>query len=138
MARQSLQCGSGATLDSVNCFDTAFMEVSLHAAVCGTIAGVYKIAVLREDAYHSSRNLNLLKGVICCNWLTSIQGCKCFAAFVSLCLSRFRACINLLMDLWGCWVTVGYLGQNGCSESALVQQFCWRWEFAVGGCSLEC
>ena len=42
---QSLQCGSYATWNSVNCFDTAFTEVSLHAAVCGTIAGVYLIAV---------------------------------------------------------------------------------------------
>ena len=70
-------------------------------AVCGTIAGAYLIAVPWEDVYHSSRDPNLLKGVICCNWLTSIQWCKCFAAFVSLCLSRFRACINLLMDLHG-------------------------------------
>ena len=80
---------------------TLFMEVSLHVAVCGTIAGVYLIAVLWEDAYHSSRNPNLSKDVIGCNWLTSIQWHKCFAMFVSLCLSRFRACIDLLMDLWG-------------------------------------
>ena len=84
VARQSLQCGSGAIWDSVSCFDTAFTEVSPHATVCGTIAGAYLIAVLWEDAYHSSRNPNLLKGVICCNWLTSIQGCKCFTAFISL------------------------------------------------------
>ena len=32
-------------LRSVNCFDTAFMKVSLHAAVCGTIAGAFLIAV---------------------------------------------------------------------------------------------
>ena len=41
MARQSLQCGRGATWDSVGCLDTAFMEVPLCAALCGTIAGVY-------------------------------------------------------------------------------------------------
>ena len=74
-----------------------------------------------EDAYHSSRNPNLLEGVICCNWLTSIQWCKCFAAFVSLWFSSFRVCVDLLMDLWGWWVAVEYLGWNGCSESALVQ-----------------
>ena len=34
------------TWDSVDCFDTALMKVSPHAAVCGTIAGVYLIAVL--------------------------------------------------------------------------------------------
>ena len=41
MARQSLKGGSGATWDSVGCLDTAFTEVSLCAAVCGTIAGAY-------------------------------------------------------------------------------------------------
>ena len=43
------------------------MEVSLHVVVCGTIADVYYIAVPWEDAYHSSRNPNLFKGVVCCN-----------------------------------------------------------------------
>ena len=137
MARQSLWCGSGATRDNVSCFDIVFTEVSPCMQVCSTIAGVYLIAAPWEDAYHSSRNPNLLKGVICCNWLTSIQWCKCFAAFVSLCLSRFRVCIDLLMDLWCCWVTVAYLGWDGCSESALVQELCWRWEFAVNGHSSE-
>ena len=41
----SLQCGSCATWDSVDHFDTTFMKVSLHVVVCGTIAGVYLIAV---------------------------------------------------------------------------------------------
>ena len=45
VSSQSLQCGSCASWDSVDCFDTAFMKVSPHAAVCGTIAGVYLIAV---------------------------------------------------------------------------------------------
>ena len=44
---QSLQCGSCATWDSVDCFDTAFMKVSPHVAVCGTIAATYLIAVLQ-------------------------------------------------------------------------------------------
>ena len=84
VARQSLRCSSGASWDSVSCFDTAFMEVPPCTAVCGTIAGAYQIAAPWEDAYHNSWNQNLLKGVVCCNWLTSIHGCKCFAAFVSL------------------------------------------------------
>ena len=46
MTSQSLQCVSCAALDSVNSFDTAFTKVSLHTAVCGTIAGAYLIAVL--------------------------------------------------------------------------------------------
>ena len=45
MSCHSLQCGSCATWDSVSCFDTAFMEVSPHVAVCGSIAGAYLIAV---------------------------------------------------------------------------------------------
>ena len=112
---QSLWCGSGAIWDSVDCFDTVFMEMLPCTAVCGTIAGTYLIAVLWEDAYHSSRHPNLSGGVVHCNWLTSIQWHKCFAVFISLCLSRFRVCINLLIDLWGWWVTVAYLGWNGCS-----------------------
>ena len=40
-SRQSLQCGSCATWDSVGCFDTAFTEVPLCVAVCGTIADAY-------------------------------------------------------------------------------------------------
>ena len=84
MSCQSLQCSSCATWDSVDCFDTVFTKVSLYEVVCGTIAGVYLIAIPWEDVYHSSRDPNLLEGVICCNWLTSIQWCKCFAAFVSL------------------------------------------------------
>ena len=84
MSCQSLWCGRCATWDSVSCFDTAFMEVSPCTVVCGTIAGTYLIAVPWEDTHHSSRNPNPLEGVICCNWLTSIQWCKCFAVFVSL------------------------------------------------------
>ena len=45
VSSQNLQCGSCATRDSVGHFDTAFTKVSLHAAVCGTIAGAYLIAV---------------------------------------------------------------------------------------------
>ena len=45
MSGQTLQCGSCATWDSVNHFDTAFTKVSLQVAVCGTIAGAYFIAV---------------------------------------------------------------------------------------------
>ena len=42
---QSLWHGSCTTWDSVSCFDTAFMEVSPCMVVCGTIAGVYLVAV---------------------------------------------------------------------------------------------
>ena len=84
MSCQSLQYGSCATWDIVSYFETAFTKVSPCVAVCGTIAGGYLIPVPWEDVYHSSGNPNLLEGVICCNWLTSIQWCKCFAAFVSL------------------------------------------------------
>ena len=84
MSSQSLQCGSCATWDSVDCFDTAFMKVSPHAAVCGTIADVYLIAVLWKDTHHSSRNRDFSEGVIHSNWLTSIQWHKCFAVCVSL------------------------------------------------------
>ena len=75
------------------------MEVPPHVAVCGTIAGAYLIAVLWEDAYHSSRNPNLSKGVVCCNWLTSIQWHKCFAAF-SACALADAECA--LICSWTC------------------------------------
>ena len=45
VSSQSLQCGSGAIWDIVNCFDMAFMKVSPHVPICGTIAGVHLIAV---------------------------------------------------------------------------------------------
>ena len=67
MSSWSLQCGSCAIWDSVDHFDTAFMKVSLHVAVCGTIAGAYLIAVPWWDTYHSSRNPDLSEGVIHCN-----------------------------------------------------------------------
>ena len=101
LKQSCLLCGRGATWDSVNCLDTAFTEVPPCAVVCGTSAGVYLIAVPGMDTYHSGRNPNLSEGVIHCNWLTSIQWCKCFAAFISLCLSKFRTGINLLTDVWG-------------------------------------
>ena len=113
----SLQCGSCATWDSVNHLDTAFTEVPPCVAVCGTIAGAYLIAALWEDAYHSSRNPNPSKGVICCNWLTSIQWCKCFAAFVSLSFSSFGACVNLLTDLYGWWVRMVVLSWHWYNSS---------------------
>ena len=96
-----LQCGRGATWDSADYFDTAVTEVPPCVVVCGTIAGAYLIAVPGMDTYHSGGNPNLSDGVVHCNWLTSIQWCKCLAAFISLCLSRFRTGINLLTDVWG-------------------------------------
>ena len=46
MSSQRLQCGSCATWDSIDCFDTVFVKMSLHTVVCGTIAGAYLIVVL--------------------------------------------------------------------------------------------
>ena len=43
---EAVSSQSLSTWNSFDCFDTAFMKVSLHAAVCGTIAGAYLIAVL--------------------------------------------------------------------------------------------
>ena len=41
----SLWCGTCATWDNVDYFDTVFMKVSPHVVLCGTIAGAYLIAV---------------------------------------------------------------------------------------------
>ena len=45
MSSWSLWCGSCVTWNSVDHFDTAFAKVSPHTVICGTIAGVYLIAV---------------------------------------------------------------------------------------------
>ena len=84
MSSQSLWCGSCATWDSVDCFDTAFMKVSSHAAVDHTITDVHLIAVFWQDKYHSGRDPDFTECVIHHNGLTSIQWHQCFAAFVSL------------------------------------------------------
>ena len=100
-AESCLQCGRGATGDSVNHLDTAFMEVPPCVVVCGTNASAYLIAVPGINTHHSGKNPNLSEGVVHCNLLTSIQWCKYFALFISLCLSGFRTGINLLTDVWG-------------------------------------
>ena len=60
------------------------MKVSSHAAVDHAITGVHLIAVFQQDMYHSGRNPDLMEGVIHCNGLAGIQGCKRFTSFVCL------------------------------------------------------
>ena len=80
----ALQCGCYGVWNSVIGLGTAFTQVLSHVVVNSVIAGVYLVAVFGQDTYHCSRDPNLAKGVIHGNWLTSIQGCKRFAAFVGL------------------------------------------------------
>ena len=61
-----------------------FTKVSSHVAVDHAIAGAHLIAVFWQDMYHSGRDPDLMEGVIHCNGLVSIQGCKGFASFVCL------------------------------------------------------
>ena len=60
------------------------MKVSSCTAVDHAITGAHLVAVFQQDAYHSGRDPDLMEGVIHCNGLASIQGCKGFALFVSL------------------------------------------------------
>ena len=60
------------------------MKVTSHAAVDHAITGAHLVAVFWQDTYHSGRNPDLMEGVVHCNGLASIQGCKRFALFVCL------------------------------------------------------
>ena len=60
------------------------MKVSSHAAVDHAITGAHLVAVFWQDMYHSGRDPDLVEGVVHCNRLASIQGCKRFASFVCL------------------------------------------------------
>ena len=98
------------------------MKVSSHAAVDHTITGPHLVAVFWHDMYRSGRNPDLAEGVIHCQWLASIQGCKRSAAFVCLQLGGIGAGINLFTNLEGCWISVVNSGRNGGPNLALVQE----------------
>ena len=123
---------------SVSGLDTTFMKVSSCPVVDHTITGVHFAAVFWQDMYHSGRNPDFAKGVIHCNWLASIQGCKRFASFVCLWLGGIRVGINLFTNLEGCWVSVVNSCGNGGPNLVLVQELSRWWELGVNGCSLEC
>ena len=53
-------------------------------AVDHAITGVHLVAVFQQDMYHSGRDPDLMEGVVHCNGLAGIQGCKRFASFVRL------------------------------------------------------
>ena len=80
----SLWCGWCDSWGSVSGFDTAFMKMLSCAVVDHAITGVHLVAVFWQDTYHSGRNPDLMEGVIHCNGLAGIQGCKRFASFVCL------------------------------------------------------
>ena len=81
---RSLQCGCCGSWGSVSGLDTAFTEVSSHVVVDHTITGVHLVAVFWKGMYHSGRDPALTEGVIHCNGLVSIHGCKGFALFFCL------------------------------------------------------
>ena len=60
------------------------MKESSYAAVDHAITGAHLVAVFQQDMYHSGRDPDLTEGVIHCNGLASIQGCKGLASFVHL------------------------------------------------------
>ena len=78
-----------------------------------------------------------MEGVIHCNSLASIQGCKGFASFVCLWLGGIRAGINSFMNLESCWVSVADSGRNGGPNLSLVQELSRWWELGINGCSSE-
>ena len=71
----------GDSWGSVTGFNTAFTKVLSHTMVDHAITGVHLVAVFQQDTYHSGRDPELMEGVIHCNSLASIQGCKRFASF---------------------------------------------------------
>ena len=133
----SLQCGWCDIWGSVSRFDTALTKVSSHVAVDHAITGVHLVAVFWQDTYHSGRDPNLVEGVIHCNRLSGIQGCKRFASFVCLWLGGIQAGINSFMNLEGCWISVANSGRNGGPNLALVQELSRWWELGIDGFSSE-
>ena len=96
------------------------------------------VAVFWQDTYHSGRDPDLMEGVVHCNGLASIQGCKGFALFVWLSLGGIRVGLNLFMNLEGCQIGVANSGRNGGPNLALVQELS-RWqELGINRCSSEC
>ena len=134
---RSLWYGCCDVWGSVSRFDTAFTKVSSRAMVDHIITGVHLIAVLQQDASHSGRDPDLTEGVIHCNRLASMQGCKRFASFVCLWLGGIRVGINSFTNLEGSWISVVNSGRNGGPNLALVQELSRWWELGIDGCSLE-
>ena len=88
---RSLQCGWCDSWGSVCGLDTAFMKVSSCTAVDHAITGAHLVAVFWQDAYHSGGDPELMEGVLHCNRLAGIQGCKG--------LHRLSACVLEALEL---------------------------------------
>ena len=134
---RSLQCGCCDIWGSVSGLDTMFTKVSSCVVVDHTITGAQLVAVFWQDTYVSGRNPDLPEGVIHCNRLAGMQGCKGFVSFVCLWLGGIGMGINLFTNLEGCWVSVAESGRNGGPNLVLVQELSRWWELGINGCSLE-
>ena len=55
-----------------------------YVVVDHVITGAHLAAVFWQDVYHSGRNPDLAEGIVHCNGLAGIQGCKRFAPIVCL------------------------------------------------------
>ena len=135
---RSLWCGWCDIWGSVSGLNTAFTKVSSRAVVDHAITGVYLVAVFWQDMYHSSRDPELMEGVVHHNGLAGIQGCKRFALFVCLWLGGIGVGINSFMNLEGCQIDVADSVRNGGPNLALVQELSRWWELGINGCSSEC
>ena len=80
---------------------------------------------------------NLVKGIIHGNWLTSIQGCKRFAVFISMWSEGVRVGSNLFMNLEGSWVSVPDFGRDGGPKLVLVKELSRWWELGINWSSSE-
>ena len=114
------------------------MEVSSHTAVDHAITGAHLVAVFWQDMYHSGSDPDPMEGVVHCNGLAGIQGCKRFASFACLWLGGIGVGINSFMNLKGCWIGISNSGRNGGPNLALVQELSRWWELGVDGCSSGC
>ena len=127
---RSLQCGYCDIWGSVSGLDTTFMKVSSCVAVDHAITGVHLVAVFWQNMYHSGRDPDLAEGIIHCNGLAGIQGCKRFASLSACDLEAleqasihswiWRAARLVLWILAGMVVLIWHCYRSSADDGSLV------------------
>ena len=98
-------------------------------AVDNDITGVHLVTVSQQDTYHGGRDPDLMEGVIHCNRLAGIQGCKRFASFsacdlealvqTSICSRIWRAAGSVLQILAGMVVLIWHQYRSSTGDGSL-------------------
>ena len=93
------QCGWWGLQLSIIASDIAFLEVASGMAVDGSICSAYLVAVLWKDTNYCRGYPDFPQGVICGNWLTSMEWCKLLRALVSIGLGMLSLVLKVLLSL---------------------------------------